>query len=125
MQKFVRVLVPLALVLVFMLSGCKPESSAPDRQAQLEYQRAVENTLNELEQKIAVLQARADTVAEAAKAEFNAMFSDLQEKKAQARAQLARLKAASANAWQDLRAEINDSVEDLQATYDRTVSRFQ
>jgi Skp family chaperone for outer membrane proteins len=116
---------PLAIGLSFILSGCKFGSSEQDRRAQLEYQRTVEYTLNELDQKIATLQAQADTVAEATRAEFRAMLSDLQEKKTQARAQLARLKASSANTWQDLRTDINEAVEELQATYDRSVARFQ
>ena len=125
MRKPLRLLVPVAGLLVLMLFGCKPESSEQASQAQLEYQREVENTLSELDRSIEALQAKADTVAEESKAEFSAMLRDLQEKRAEARAQLEKLKAAGANAWQDMRAEINETVEDLQATYDRSVSRFQ
>ena len=125
MKKSIRLLVPVVCILVLMPFGCKPESSEQAPQAQLEYQREVEGTLNELDRNIATLQAKADTVAEESKAEFSAMLRDLQEKRAEARAQLEKLKAAGANAWQDMRAEVNETVEDLQATYDRTISRFQ
>jgi ABC-type transporter Mla subunit MlaD len=125
MKKSIRLLVPVVCILVLMLFGCKPESSEQTPQAQLEYQREVESTLNELDRSIAALQAKAETVAEENKAEFNAMLSDVQEKRAQARAQLEKLKKAGANAWQDMRAEIDETVEDLQDTYDRTISRFQ
>jgi hypothetical protein len=108
-----------------MLFGCKPESSEQTPQAQLEYQREVENTLNELDRSIEALQAKAATVAEESKAEFNAMLSDLQQKRTQARAQLEKMKAAGTNAWQDMRAEVDETVEDLKDTYDRTMSRFQ
>ena len=125
MRKPLRLLVPVAGLLVLMLFGCKPESSEQASQAQLEYRREVENTLSELDRSIEALQAKADTVAEESKAEFSAMLRDLQEKRAEARAQLEKLKAAGANAWQDMRAEVDETVENLQATYNRTVSRFQ
>ena len=125
MRKPLRLLVPVAGLLVLMLFGCKPKSSEQASQAQLEYQREVENTLSELDRSIEALQAKADTVAEESKAEFSAMLRDLQGKRAEARAQLEKLKAAGANAWQDMRAEVDETVEDLQATYNRTVSRFQ
>jgi peptidoglycan hydrolase CwlO-like protein len=125
MKKSIRLLVLVVCILILMLFGCKPESSEQTPQTQLEYQREVENTLNELDRSIAALQAKADTVAEESKAEFNAMLSDVQEKRAQARAQLEKLKKAGANAWQDMRAEVDETVEDLQDTYDRTISRFQ
>lgn len=125
MRKPLRLLVPVAGLLVLMLFGCKPESSEQASQAQLEYRREVENTLSELDRSIEALQAKADTVAEESKAEFSAMLRDLQGKRAEARAQLEKLKAAGANAWQDMRAEVDETVEDLQATYNRTVSRFQ
>jgi chromosome segregation ATPase len=112
----------LAFVLIFMVFAEKSEITAQDK---VTYQEEIEQRLNELEQNIAALSAKAAHAAETGKSELKKALSDLRVKQAEARAQLERLKASGGNAWEEIKAGVNEAVQDVQSAYDRAVSRFQ
>jgi biopolymer transport protein ExbB/TolQ len=103
MKQSIILFASLASVLIFMGFAEKSKVVAQDKVA---YQEEIEQRLNELDQNIAALTAKAAHMAEA-------------------RAQLESLKASSGNAWEEIKAGVNEAVKDVQSAYTRAVSRFQ
>jgi hypothetical protein len=91
---------------------------------QEEYQQKVGTKLGELAKGIATLQAKAERAGAQGKTELNTMLAELQQKKEATRRHFEALKAASGEAWSDLKAGMEAAMKDLERGYDRAHARF-
>jgi hypothetical protein len=89
-----------------------------------EYRQKVGAKLAELAKGIATLQAKAGRAGAKGEAELNAMIADLQVKQEATRRHFEELKAASGEAWADLKVAMETAMKDLEMGYERARARF-
>lgn len=102
--------------------GKKSELAIIDRQ---KYQDDVESKLREIREKIETLKARAAKQGQAAQEEYDQQLPELKRKYDAAQRKFEKLKNASQDAWQDMKAGIDAAVSDLQAAYNRAALHFK
>jgi len=96
------------------------------RQQRQEFQDKAEAELRELDREVEALRARvANSVNKDDRDQMNRQISELDRKRAEARAQLEKLKNSSQEAWQDMEAGFDAAMHDLETAYDQASSRFK
>ncbi|MDR4505088.1 MAG: hypothetical protein MRK01_09900 [Candidatus Scalindua sp.] len=89
------------------------------------YQKGAESTLNDLNDKIKGLQAKAGQAGSDAKAKYNEIIEGLQKKQGEAQNRLNDLKSKSADAWEDVKSGMDAALENLNNSYNEAVSHFK
>ena len=95
------------------------------RQEKERYQKEVEATLNELNDKIKDLQSKAEQAGTDTKAKYNEIIEGLREKQEEAQNKLNDLKSKSADAWEDIKSGMDAALENLKNSYNDAVSHFK
>jgi hypothetical protein len=90
-----------------------------------EYQRRLEALTRELDERIDDLRDRAEAVGAEARKEYAQEIEELRQRREAVRQRLARVKSASAEAWEDIKSGVSAALEDLQKAYERARSRFK
>lgn len=117
-----------AVVVWFAVSACgqnepaKPARSAERRE---EYQKKIEAQLDELAKGIASLQAKAGQAGTEANARMQAMIAQMEQKREAAQKKLREMKGATAEAWAQMKADIDATMEDLKQSYERAISQLK
>ncbi len=120
-----RALVLVAALLV--VPACTPPRTARSRgpHQRTDYLSRTKGELNQLDQHINELKAKADRAQGSAKAELNAEIDQLRKKEAAARQRIAQIEAASEDSWASLQAGADAALNDLQKAYDEAAARFK
>jgi TolA-binding protein len=95
------------------------------QQKKQEYQKQIEDELSDLDRQIEKLKAQANEAQAEARAKLQAEIAGLEQKKAAARKELDRVKAASAEAWEDMKEGVNAAMENLRKAYQQARTRFE
>ena len=101
---------------------------ATAEQVQLEkqqYERKLEEGLNELDRKMADLSARIEEAQGTAKERLQAEWKELPPERERARERLDEIKNSSAAAWDDLKAGAQDAFSDLRKSVNQASDRFE
>ncbi len=119
-----------ALVLVtalLLIPACTPPRTARSRgpHQRTDYVSRTKGELNQLDQHINDLKAKADRAQGNAKAELNAEIDQLRKKEAAARQRIAQIEAASEDSWVSLQAGADAALNDLQKACDEAAARFK
>ena len=115
----------LLAALVLIPACTLPRRAGPRRpQQRHDYVSRAQSELNQLDQRINDLKAKADHAQENAKAGLNAEIDQLHKKEAAARQHIAQVEAASEDSWQSLRAGADAALGDLKKAYDQAAARF-
>jgi len=94
-------------------------------QQKQEYQKKMEAKLDEFDITIAQLKARAETATDEAKVKLDEQVQELQRKQEDARKKLDELKSAGADAWENLKSEMDAAIEDLANFIDELLPSFE
>lgn len=89
------------------------------------YQESAESTLNDLNDKIKGLQAKAEQAGADTKAKYNEIIEGPQKKQGEAQNKLHDLKSKSADAWEDVKSGMDAALENLKNSYNDAVSHFK
>lgn len=89
-----------------------------------DYLSRAQSDLNQLDQQVNDLKAKADRAQGNAKAELNAELVQLRNKQAAAHQRIAQIKAASEDSWQTLQAGADAALNDLKTACDQAAARF-
>jgi hypothetical protein len=81
--------------------------------------------LDQLQQKMAVLKAKAEETGGDAKARWDDLASGFEAQRRQAAEQIDRLKGASAGAWDDVKQGTLDAIATLDKSLEQAASRFK
>ncbi len=81
--------------------------------------------LGQLQQKMAVLKAKAEETGGDAKARWNDLAGGFEAQRRQAAEQIDRLKGASAGAWDDVKQGTLDAIATLDKSLEQAASRFK
>ena len=95
------------------------------RQEKERYQKEVEATLSELNDKIKDLQSKAEQAGTDTKAKYNEIIEELRKKQEEAQSKLNDLKSKSADAWEDIKSGMDAALENLKNSYNDAVSHFK
>ena len=95
------------------------------RQEKERYQKEVEATLSELNDKIKGLQSKAEQAGTDTKAKYNEIIEGLRKKQEEAQNKLNDLKSKSADAWEDIKSGMDAALENLKNSYNEAVSHFK
>ncbi|MCR4291516.1 MAG: apolipoprotein A1/A4/E family protein, partial [Candidatus Kuenenia sp.] len=95
------------------------------KQEKEKYQKGAESTLNDLNDKIKGLQAKAEQAGSDTKAKYNEIIEGLQKRQGEAQNKLNDLKSKSADAWEDVKSGMDAALENLKNSYNDAVSHFK
>jgi len=90
-----------------------------------EYQRRLEQVLNDLNARAEDLQRRAAQAGEQAREQLRPQLEALRQKSEAVRRQLDKVKAATPDAWSDIKAGVSSAVDELQKAFEKASSRYQ
>ncbi len=112
---------------LLLIPACTPPRTAGSRRPhqRTDYVGQAKSELNQLDQHINDLKAKADKAQGNAKAELNAEIDQLRKKEAAARQRIAQIEAASEDSWESLQAGADAALNDLQKAYDQAAARFK
>jgi peptidoglycan hydrolase CwlO-like protein len=91
----------------------------------VDYQNTVEAKLDKLDKQIEKLNNQAGKFRSETRAEFKEEIEELNWKKAYAHKKLDELKSASEETWKHVRSEMDSTMDDLEKSYESTVSRLR
>lgn len=111
---------------LLLIPACGPPTMTRSRAAhhRSEYLSRAHSDLNQLDQGVNDLKAKADRAQANAKAELNAEIAQLRNKQAAAQQRIAQIEAASEDSWQSLQAGADAALNDLKKAYDQAAARF-
>jgi hypothetical protein len=89
------------------------------KRAKAEFQKKIENHLNELDPKIYTLREKGRNLQTAAKANWDQKMAELDVKMDTARAKLAEVVRSSADSWKDFQKEAETASDDLDRAFDQ------
>ena len=89
------------------------------------YEEKLAAQLDELDAQLALFKAKADKAKAEAKIEYCEITEALQHKHDEARAKMRELKAASAEAWEDLKAGAEKAGKEVKAAFHSAASKFK
>ena len=89
------------------------------------YEDKLKAQLNEWDAKIDVLKAKADKAGTAAKADYYETIEDLKKKRNSAKEKLGELRAATDDAWEDLKDGLESAWSALGSAVKSATSRFK
>jgi TolA-binding protein len=89
------------------------------------YQKQIESTLEEYNQRMDELKTKAGALKGEARAKVNEQMEMLRNKREAAVQNLEQLKAASGEAWGDLKTGMDQAMTELQQAYDQALSHFK
>ena len=95
------------------------------RQEKERYQKEVEATLSELNDKIKDLQSKAEQAGTDTKAKYNEIIEELRKKQEEAQSKLNDIKSKSVDAWKDNKSGMDAALENLKKSYNDAVSHFK
>ncbi len=101
----------------------RPEQAAAEDRVQ--FQQVVENQLNALKERIDALKPEFELASVKARAEVDRLQGVLQWKAEAARQKWEVLKVAGAEAWSDLKADMQETLADLQRSFDEARVRLR
>jgi restriction endonuclease S subunit len=81
--------------------------------------------LNELDQKIAKLQEKANKAEAETKVKYQETLDALIKKREMVRSEFEKFKAASTEVWENLKVGMDTAVEDLEKAYKKALSHFK
>jgi len=110
---------------IFVFGGFLNVRGETQKDEQEGYKKQIEEKLKDLNQKIKNLEKKGDAVKEEAKAEYKENLKKLKVKEAEAKKKWKELKQASAKKWDKVRSEMDDAIQVLEKTYEKTVSWFK
>jgi TolA-binding protein len=87
------------------------------QQTKDEYQKKLENQLNELDAKIVKLREKGSSLKDKAKVNWDQKMADLETKRKAASAKLAEVGSSSAEAWKDVRKGAQSAWDDLDKAF--------
>ena len=90
-----------------------------------EYRRRLDRLADQMEDRIADLQAQARQATGETKQQLDQAIQDLRGREKVLRKQMDRVSAASADAWGDIKAGVGSALEDLHGAYQKALSRFR
>jgi len=137
-MKTIKILLPILVLAIFV--GCKKndrreikqqaEQMLNEAKSHLaankdEYFRKIETELAELDLQIKKLNEKAEKAGARTRVEILHEVQELFKKREAVQKSLDRLKSASAETFKDAESEIDDAMEDLKKSYDKTRSRFE
>ena len=89
-----------------------------------EYQKKLDAQLEQYQQKIDALQAQGRVMTQDAKDTLNEKLETLRDKKEALQQRAVELESKSGKAWEDLKAGIDESMEDLNNALEKAASHF-
>ena len=89
------------------------------------FEKKAKETINEYKGKLKELEAKAKNQSEKAKAEAKEGMDELRKKVDVAQQKIKAIRAASGDAWEKLKAEVDSSLESVKETYKRIAARFE
>jgi len=90
-----------------------------------EYQRKLQDVLNDMDERIDDLQEQAEAATGQARKDAEAKLRQLRSKRDVVRDRLDRVSAATADTWDRVTGAVSDAVQDFQKMYDDVRSHFQ
>lgn len=109
----------------------KEAAEAVDKAAALvkqqmgEYEKKLQTSLDDYKKKIQELEAKAGTVKEESKAEFAKEMEKLKAQEQELTKKLTALKSDSGSAWENIKSGLDNSLKELQKSYDQAASHFK
>ena len=94
--------------------------TAPSRQ---EHEQAMDERLTELDREMDKLAAGIRQTEKASQAELNRLYDEFKHKQSDARKDLEEMRNATNKRWDQLKVEMNKSIEDLNQLYEQAKSR--
>lgn len=89
-----------------------------------EYQKKLNGLVQQLDDQIDDLKEKAAKAQGEARRKFDQEVGDLERKRDEAEKKLAKMKAASGPAWEDLKGGMQDAIQDLQKAIERAKTHF-
>ncbi len=89
------------------------------------YQKDAESVLNDINDKIKDLQAKAAQAGADSKDKYNEIIEGLRKKQEEAQTKLGDLKSKSADAWEDVKSGMDAMLENLKTSYNDALSHFK
>lgn len=90
-----------------------------------EYERKLQGVLRQLDDQVQDLNERAAQASGTAKEQLSKSAADLNARAEVVRQRLQRVRSASADAWQDLRAGVHSAFEELRDAFERASTHFK
>jgi DNA repair exonuclease SbcCD ATPase subunit len=90
-----------------------------------DYQKQMEDTLNEISNKIDEYKRRAQEMSAESREKFQAQLRDLDAKKEAASKRLEEVRQASSEAWTHMRAGMDMAKDDLRFAYEKARQRLE
>jgi hypothetical protein len=100
------------------------EAKAARRERQ-QYQEKIGAKLRSLDHEIDALKAKTAKQSKVARKELNQQMSELDQRREVAHQEFEKLRNSSQGAWQDMKAGIDASMDDLETAYERAASHFK
>jgi len=89
------------------------------------YQTKMAQNLNALDQQIGALKVKIGKLGKTDHPQFDQQMAELERKREVARERLEKLKASSQGAWVEMKAGIDEAMDDLQRAYQRASAHFK
>jgi len=89
------------------------------------YQKKIEARIDQLSAKITELKAKLEGKQAESKAEYYERIEDLKKRRDKAFNHLEDLKQSGSEAWQTIKAGLDNAVRDLQDAFDKAASKFK
>jgi hypothetical protein len=90
-----------------------------------EYEKRLRRLMAELDERIADLRVRARAVGADLRKKYDEQVKDLRAKRAALRKRLEKVREASPDAWEDVKAGVGNALEELGKAFERARSRFK
>jgi hypothetical protein len=90
-----------------------------------EYQRRMENRLDEMDRQIEQMKERARNATGEAKAKWDREVAELEDERREARTKYNNLKSATDAQWENLKSEVDQAMDSLERGYNRTLEAMK
>ena len=121
-----KVLGLVVVVLTFAFVGWYADAKAAEQENDMQsFKKQAEERLKTLDKKLDELKAKAPEVKTEVKKEFKKAMTDLRMKQKLAKQKWTAVKKASEKRWEKAKSELSAAIQDLEDSYEKTVSKFQ
>ena len=113
------------ITITFILGWFLHAWSAAQTEERESYKKEVQEKLKALDKKIDELKGKGAGLEGEAKTEYNKEMTELRKKEKAAKKEWGKIKRATANNWEKVKADMDAAVHDVESAYDKVASRLK
>ena len=113
------------ITMTFILGWFLNAWTAAQTEERESYKKEVQEKLKALDKKIDELKGKAAGLEGEAKTEYKKEMTELRKKQKAAKKEWGKVKRATADMWENVKADMDAAIHDVESTYDKVASRLR